>query len=97
MKNVKSNPINIVEDDDMLPEYDFAKMPGGVRGKYAAAYREGHSVIIHHEDGSASVQYFTLEDGAVMLDPDVRKYFPDSEAVNAALRCLIPLLERRAA
>ncbi len=85
MKNVNSHPINIVEDDDMLPEYDVAKMPGGVRGKYAAAYREGHSVVIHHEDG------------AVLLDPDVRKFFPDSEAVNAALRDLIPLLERRAA
>ncbi len=72
-------------------------MPGGVCGKYAATHREGHSVVIHHEDGSASVQYFTLEDGAIMLNPDVRKYFPDSEAVNAALRCLIPLLERQAA
>ena len=96
MKNAISKPI-ANEEDEMLPEYDFANMPGGVRGKYAAAYREGHSVVIHHEDGSASVQYFTLEDGAVMLDPDVRQYFPDSEAVNTALRCLIPLLERRAA
>ncbi len=54
------------EEDDMLPKYDVTNMPGGVRGKYAAAYREGHSVVIHHEDGSASVQYFTLEDGAAL-------------------------------
>lgn len=96
MKNVTSKSTDILEDD-MLPEYDFATMPDGVRGKYAAAYREGHSVVIHHEDGSASVQYFTVEDGAVMLDPDVQKYFPDSASVNAALRCLIPLLEHRRA
>ncbi len=24
------------QDDDLLPEYDFASMEGGVRGKYAA-------------------------------------------------------------
>jgi hypothetical protein len=26
---------------ELRPEYDFARMPGGVRGKYAAAYRRG--------------------------------------------------------
>ena len=31
---------------------------------------------------------------AVMLDPDVRKYFPDPESVNHALRCLVPLLHK---
>lgn len=82
----------------MRPEYDFANMPGGVRGKYSEAYRAGHRVEIQHPDGSVTVQRFGLEDGAVMLDPDVRKYFPDSESVNLALRCLIPLLtqERKA-
>ena len=28
----------------MLPEYNFT---GGVRGKHAQAYRQGHSVTIH--------------------------------------------------
>ena len=32
------------------------------------------------------------KENMVMLDPDVKKYFPDSESVNHALRCLIPLL-----
>jgi len=80
--------------DDMRPEYDFANMTGGVRGKYYQAYRAGHEVHIHHEDGTIEKQYFTLEDGAVMLAPDVRQYFPDSEAVNEALRCLIPLVSK---
>lgn len=31
----------------------------------------------------------------VYLEPDVRKYFPDSDAVNEALRCLLPLLEKK--
>ena len=83
------------ENEDMLPEYDFSKMKGGVRGKYYKAYREGHTVKIHKMDGTTVVQHFTLEDGAVMLEPDVREYFPTSEAVNKALRCLIPLMSKK--
>ncbi len=75
-------------DDDVLPEYDFTGMKG-VRGKHYRSYRKGHKVTIHEEDGSTSTHYFKLEDGAVMLDPDVRRHFPDSTAVNSALRTLI--------
>jgi len=81
--------------DPMLPEYDFKNMAGGVRGKYFKAYRAGHTVKIHQEDGSTEVRHFTLEDGAVMIEPDVREYFPDSDAVNRALRCLIPLFSKK--
>jgi hypothetical protein len=84
-----------VENDDMRPEYDFQNMKGGVRGKYYKAYRAGHTVKIHQADGTTIVQHFQLEDGAVLLEPDVREYFPDSEAVNKALRCLIPLLPQK--
>lgn len=34
-------------DPDMRPEYDFA---GGVRGKYAARYREGTNVVLLDPD-----------------------------------------------
>ncbi|MFL5391928.1 MAG: hypothetical protein ACJ76J_24210 [Thermoanaerobaculia bacterium] len=33
------------EADEMLPEYDFKQMVGGVRGKYAAAYRRGTNLV----------------------------------------------------
>jgi hypothetical protein len=79
-------------DDDMLPEYDLEKMGKGVRGKYYKAYRAGHAVRIHKEDGTVEIHHFTLEDGTVMLEPDVRTYFPDSKAVNEALRGLIALI-----
>jgi hypothetical protein len=79
----------------MRPEYDFENMRGGVRGKYYKAYRAGHTVKIHQADGTTTVQHFQLEDGAVLLEPDAREYFPDSEAVNKALRCLIPLLPKK--
>jgi len=71
---------------DMRKEYDFS---GGVRGKHYKAYREGHTVRVHKEDGTTLVQYFTQEDGAVMLDPDIKIHFPDSNSVNTALRSLI--------
>jgi hypothetical protein len=31
--------------DELLPEYDFSQMAGGVRGKYAAAYRQGTNLV----------------------------------------------------
>ena len=77
---------------DMRSEYDFYSMKGAVRGKYYKGYRAGHKVIIHQPDGTTAVQYFKLEEGAVMLEPDVRKYFPSSDSVNKALRSLIAIL-----
>lgn len=74
------------KNSDMRKEYDFS---GGVRGKHYKAYREGHTVRVHKEDGTTLVQYFTQEDGAIMLDPDVKNHFPDSESVNRALRSII--------
>ena len=90
MKKAKTKEPTTIED--MRPEYDFSTMKGGVRGKYCKAYREGHKVVVHKEDGTDSVQYFKLEDGAVMLEPDVRKYFPTSDAVNKVLRSLIEII-----
>jgi hypothetical protein len=90
MKKAKTEEPTTVED--MRPEYDFSTMKGGVRGKYCKAYREGHKVVVHKKDGTDSVQYFKLEDGAVMLEPDVRKYFPTSDAVNKVLRSLIEII-----
>ncbi len=82
------------DEEAMLPEYDFT---GGIRGKHYQAYRVGHTVTIHQADGSSVVQHFKLEEGAVMLDPEVRQYFPDSETVNNALRMLISLIPKEAA
>ncbi len=73
----------------MLPEYDFT---GGVRGKHYKAMRKGHTVKIDQADGTTLIQHFKLEEGTALLDPDVAKYFSDSEVVNTALRCLIPLV-----
>jgi hypothetical protein len=81
--------------DDMRPEYDFSQMAGGQRGKYYRGYRKGHTVRIIKADGSTVIQHFRLEDGTVVLDPGIREYFPDSDSVNRALRCLIPLMPKK--
>ena len=88
----KAVPKAISGKENMKMEYDFSSLKGAVRGKYYKAYRDGHKVVIHKEDGTTSVQYFKLEDGAVMLEPDVREYFSDSESVNKALRSLIAII-----
>ena len=85
--------MKIEETDDMLQEYDFSGKQGE-RGKYYQAYRQGHSVKIHKDDGTIETHYFTLEDGAVMLEPEVSAYFPESEAANRALRGLIALIPK---
>ena len=75
----------------MLSEYDFTGKKG-VRGNYYKAYRQGHTVKIYDDDRVVSVRYFTSEEGSIMLDPDIRKYFSDSETVNNILRSLVALI-----
>jgi len=76
-------------DDKMLPEYDFS---GGVRGKHFDAYQRGYKVIVHKADGTTEERDYVLPEGAIILDPDVRTYFPDAESVNNTLRELIKLI-----
>ena len=90
MKKTKKN----TPKDEMLDEYDFTGMKG-VRGKYHKAYEEGHTVRIYEDDGAVTIHHYTLEDGAVLLEPDIRPYFPTSESVNEVLRSLIKLAPKK--
>ena len=76
----------------MRTEYDFR---GGVRGKHYNAMQAGYTITIHKADGTTVVKDMMSKKGAVVLEPDIRAYFPDSESVNRALRCLIPLLPKK--
>jgi hypothetical protein len=44
---------------DLRPEYDFASMQGGVRGKYYERYRKGTNVVLIEPDVAAA---FPTED-----------------------------------
>lgn len=75
----------------MRAEYDFSKVE---RGKYYRSLEKGYIVRIHQDDGTTVVNHYTLAEGTVLLAPDVREYFSDSESVNEALRSLIRLTEK---
>jgi hypothetical protein len=42
------------KDDDLRPEYDFASMKGGVRGKYVARLRKGSNLVLLEPDVAAA-------------------------------------------
>ena len=75
---------------EMQEEYDFSQ---GVRGKHVARLKNGHKTIVTKRDGSTET-YVTRP---VILDPDVRKVFGNSKAVNKALRGLIELMPQKLA
>lgn len=79
-------------DNGMRAEYDFA---GGVRGKHYRAMQAGYTITIHQADGTTVTKEVNPKKGAVILAPDVRKYFPDAESVNATLRSLIGLMPKK--
>lgn len=72
----------------MLDEYDFTGKKG-VRGKYAKAYKNGHSIRVYEGDKLVSDEYFAA------IDPDIREYFPDSRSVNKALRKFISIIPEK--
>ena len=55
--------------DELRPEYDLAKLRGGVRGKYYARAMAGTNLVL--------------------IEPEIAAVFPDSRAVNDALRVLV--------
>jgi len=73
----------------MRAEYDFKD---GVRGKHYKAMQAGYTLTIHKADGTMITKDVIPKEGVVIIEPDIRNYFPDSESVNATLRALIKLL-----
>jgi hypothetical protein len=55
---------------------------------------KGYKVQVEQADGTVVVNHYTLAEGTVLLAPDVREYFSDSQSVNDALRSLIELTEK---
>ena len=79
-------------ENNMHAEYDFT---GGVRGKHYRATQAGYTITIHKADGTSITKDVMPKEGAVVIEPDIRAYFPDSKSVNRALRCLIPILPKK--
>jgi hypothetical protein len=79
------------KSEEMRPEYDFSKAE---RGTFYRPLDKGYKVHVPQSDGTEVVNHYTLAEGTVLLAPDVREYFTDSETVNEALRSLIQLREK---
>lgn len=75
----------------MRTEYDFSKAE---RGKFYRPLDKGYQVRVNQSDGTVVVNHYMLAEGTILLAPDVREYFSDSETVNDALRSLIQLREK---
>ena len=91
MKKVSAKAVK-EDDNGMRAEYDFR---GGVRGKHYKAMQTGYTITIHGVDGTTVVKNVKPAEGAVILEPDVRAYFPNSASVNKTLRSLITLVPMR--
>jgi hypothetical protein len=73
---------------EMLAEYDLSDKKGA-RGKYSKAFKNGYTVKVYDKDKLVSMQYFAA------IEPDLQPYFPDSKAINKALRSLISLIPKQ--
>ena len=66
-----------LDEDDLLPEYDFSK---GVRGKHHQAYRQAHSVTIDHQDGTTTTKEFPPSKTIAKLTAENHIVLPQSIA-----------------
>ena len=65
------------QPDELREEYDFSSMGGGVRGKYAAEYREGTNLV--RLDSDVAKAFATDE----AVNEALRKLLKDSEPAKA--------------
>jgi len=77
--------------DEMRAEYDFSS---AARGKFHHPLDKGYTVHVKQKDGTEVVNHYMLTEGTILLEPDVREYFPDSQSVNEALRSIIHLMKQ---
>ncbi len=101
--NDEFNKSDEIIDDDMdldIPELtaeDFKRAKPSVQFLKERGIRfdpnEPVMITEEHEDGTSTTYKLPPpRERMVMLDPDVREYFPDSESVNRTLRSLIKLI-----
>ncbi|HWC17642.1 MAG TPA: hypothetical protein VG498_11550 [Terriglobales bacterium] len=68
--------VRLKRSDDLRPEYDFASMRGGVRGKYAKRLRESTNIVLLEPDIAKA---FPTEDA---VNEALRRLLKKTEATN---------------
>ena len=46
--------VDVEQEDEMRPEYDFSQLKGRVRGKYVERYRAGTNLVLLDPDVAAA-------------------------------------------
>jgi hypothetical protein len=77
-------------NNEMLDEYDFSDRKG-IRGKYSSKIKDGYTVRIFDGEKVKETKHLAV------IESDVHEYFPDSRAINKALRKLISLIPEKPA
>lgn len=62
------------------------KAPDDIKKEYD--FSKGERGKFYHVDTRLNLPIY--------LEPDLREYFPDADSVNRALRCLLPLISKKA-
>ena len=73
---------------DLRPEYDFSTMSGGVRGKYAKAYRAGTNIAVLADDVAS---FFPTDDS---VNRALRAVLDAAQAIPQEKRPSIKVLQR---
>jgi hypothetical protein len=70
-------------DDDLRPEYDFANMAGGVRGKYVERYRAGTNIVLLEPDVAAAFPNAESVNAALRMLLNIAQRSQQNSAVTA--------------
>jgi len=79
--------------DNLRPEYDFASMRGGVRGKYADRLRRGSNVVLLEPDVAAAFPNGNAVNEALRAVMEASRLMRQTTKINKALQR--PALARR--
>ena len=71
--------VDVEQEDEMRPEYDFSDLKGKVRGKYVERYRAGTNLVLLDPDVAAGFAYGQAVNEALRLLMKVAKTQMSSE------------------
>lgn len=68
-------------EDELRPEYDFAQMKGGIRGKYVQRYREGTNLVLLDPDVAQAFPNDEAVNEALRLLIQITQHQPSTNTI----------------
>ncbi|BAZ14636.1 hypothetical protein NIES4071_64800 [Calothrix sp. NIES-4071] len=69
-------------EDELLPEYDFSKMTGGIKGKYAERYKAGTNLVLLEPDVAKAFPTAESVNEALRLLMQIARRQADAQVKN---------------